>query len=64
MTAPLGDLGVLPPLPHLPQKDPLPGKLVLELLEWDVDDHQPPIFNEREKAEPTYVGESNMSGRG
>ena len=40
MTASLGDLGVLPPAPHLPQKDRLPGKLELELLQWDIDDHQ------------------------
>ena len=64
MTASLGDLGVLPPGPHLPQKDRLPGKLALELLEWDIDDRQLPIFSEREKCKPTYVGESNMSGRG
>lgn len=40
MTASLGDFGVLPPAPHRPQKDRLPGKLALELLEWDVDDRQ------------------------
>jgi hypothetical protein len=40
MTASLGDLGVLPPAPHLPQKERLPGKLALELLEWDIDDRQ------------------------
>lgn len=47
MTASLGDLGVLPPAPHLPQKDRLPGKLALELLEWGIDDGQLRIFNER-----------------
>ena len=47
MTASLGDLGVLPPGPHLPQKDRLPGKLAFELLGWDIDDRQPPIFDGR-----------------
>jgi hypothetical protein len=46
MTASLGDLGVLPPAPHLPQKDRLPGKLALELLERDIDDRQLLIVNE------------------
>jgi len=48
MTASLGDLGVLPPAPHLPQKDRLPGKLALEFLERGIDGRQLPIFRERE----------------
>lgn len=64
MTASLGDLGVLPPAPHLPQKDRLPGKLALELLERDINDRQLSILNEGEKMQRAYVGESNMGGRG
>lgn len=64
MTASLGDLGLLPTAPHLPQKDRLPGKLALELLELDIGDRQLPIFREREVCLSTYAGESNMSGRG
>jgi len=64
MTASLGDLGVWPPPPHLPQKDRPPGKLALELLECDIDGRQFLIFKRREKAKQTYVGESSMSGRG
>ena len=49
MTAPLGDLGVLPPAPHRPQKDRLPGKLALELLGSDIDECQATVINGGEK---------------